>query len=180
MQVSTDTASSVGWGLPLRRGGTDLPGLSIWGGSSPLFLLLGFPTGTRPARLPPPPGASLWSSNRTGRQLPARLHPPPSGSQPGGWFNDHGGSRSGPRRLHWVPSPPPNTLVPWRPHLVLQDRLCPPFFFCFYSSLHPSPSDPRIIFLCMNRTLLVRKQYHFRSREERDVNLVEGKFSFAV
>lgn len=175
-----DTASSAGWGPPLRRGGTDLPGLSIWGGSSPLFLLLGFPTGTRPAWLPPPPGASLWSSNRTGRQLPAQPHRPPSGSQPWGVVQRPRGFPQRPQMPPLGARPPAQHPCPLEATPGSPRPPVPAFLFCFYSSLHPSPSDPRIIFLCMNRTLLVRKQYHFRSREERDVNLVEGKFSFAV
>lgn len=53
-------------------------------------------------------------------------------------------------------------------------------FFFFFSLSFPSPSQPQNNFPLYKQNSLVRKQYHFRSKDERDINLVVGKFSFTV
>lgn len=143
------------------------PTLSIRGGSFPLFLLLGFPTGTRPTRHPPPQEPHP-SSSGTGVGAALQLRAGPWGS------SDHRGLRGAPDASR----DPQLGARPSRGHACFPRAPLPTLLFCFFSS-RPFPSQPRIIFLCINNSP-VRKQYHFRSKDERDVNLVEGKFSFTV
>lgn len=181
--VASPLLSGAGGRGHFRGVGKDLPWPLHSGRFLPPLLALGFSDGYEACPAPAPPGASLLSSNRTGPQLPAQTQVAP-GRWGGGQSSDHGGPewpQTPPGTRSWVPGPPPSTLVPRRPHLVLQIS-CARHSFCFFFSSppHPSPPRPGIFFLCINRTLLVRKQYHFRSKEERDMNLVEGKFSFTV
>lgn len=56
----------------------------------------------------------------------------------------------------------------------------PALVFFFSSPSLPPPSQPQNNFPLYKQNSLVRKQYHFRSKDKRDINLVDGKFSFTV
>lgn len=140
---------------------------SLRGDSFPLFLLLGFPTGTRPTRHPLPQEPHS-SSSRTGLGAALQLCAGPRGS------SDHRGLRGAPDASR----DPQLGARPSRGHACFPRPLCPLFCLAFFLPIL-SPPSPRVDFLCINNSP-VRKQYHFRSEDERDINLVEGKFSFTV
>ena len=147
----------------------------------PPLLALGFSDGYKACLAPPSPGSLtlVFQQDWASAPRPAPLAPS-SGSQPWGVVQRPRGFPQRPQMPPLGARPPAQHPCPLEATPGSPQPPVPAILFCFYSSLHPSPSDPIINFLCMNRTLLVRKQYHFRSKEERDVNLVEGKFSFAV
>lgn len=117
------------------------PSLSIWGGSFPLFLLLGFPTGMRPAQHPLPREPHSRLPTGLGFSYPPS---PPGGLLAWGIQRPQGLPQlpqTPPGTCSWVPGPPPSTLVPRRPRLVLQTA-CARRSFCFSSSPHPPTPKP--------------------------------------
>lgn len=170
-------------GRPLPKGRQGPPPRPLYLGwfLAPL-LALGFSNGYE-ACPAPPPREPLSSSNRP--RAGAALWLP--GTQPGLGGQGPLSSHSCPRCLQGpVAACPPPAQHPWpRPPPTDHAWFSKPPLPTVRSLLlipypHPTLPSPRIISLCINRTLLVRKQYPFRSKEERDSNLVEGKFSFTV
>lgn len=175
--------SSAGWGgRPLPEGQQGLPPrLLHLGWFPPLFSLLGFPTGMRPAGHPgpgshtfvfrlPPGRAGAHPSAPVGTRVAPGLRGPATTGAPTAAPDALGGLQLGARS-------PPSVLASPRLGLVLQTTSA----LCCFAFFLPRCPQPQRIFLCIDRTLLVRKQYHhFRSEEERDTSLVEGKFSFTV
>lgn len=136
-----------------------------------LLLALGFSDGYEACPAPPPLGASLLSSNRTGLGTVLKLPTWPWRS------SNHGGFHSRPRCLQGLTAGCPAL---HRPRLLLQTTAARTCFLFFFSLSFPSPSQPQNNFPLYKQNSLVRKQYHFRSKDERDINLVVGKFSFTV
>lgn len=129
---------------------------------------------------PPSPGSLtlVFQQDQAEGHLSA-TRPAPGGARPQG-SSHRGGPHHCPRCLQdpaaGCPAPRPASLSSGG-RARFSHRLCPLFCSAFFSLL---PLQPQNNFLCVNRALLVRKQYRFRSEEERDINLAEGKFSFTV
>lgn len=134
----------------------------------PPLLALGFSDGYKAYPAPPAPGASLVFQQDWAGGCPAAACRASGVQRPQGR----------PWRPRCLQGPAAGCPAFQRPRLLPQTPSAHPSVLLFFLPIL-SPPSPRIIFLCINNSP-VRKQYHFRSKDERDINLVEGKFSFTV